>query len=109
MDKLSDNLDKDLIHIDILTKSCSLNLTKSFERAAANKARAIIMLPRKGDRYEVDTDASLSVLALQPIRNMESVPTVVEDISLYIKEGENPSFSELSERAKLRKEVAIGY
>ncbi|XP_068338146.1 putative ion channel POLLUX-like 2 isoform X2 [Pyrus communis] len=79
MDKLSDNLDKDLIHIDILTKSCSLNLTKSFERAAANKARAIIMLPRKGDRYEVDTDASLSVLALQPIRNMESVPTVVED------------------------------
>ncbi|KAM2985561.1 hypothetical protein FF2_005942 [Malus domestica] len=75
MDKLADNLDKDLIDIDILTKSCSLSLTKSFERAAANKARAIIILPLM---YEVDTDAFLSVLALQPIPNMESVPTVVK-------------------------------
>ncbi|XP_054821892.1 putative ion channel POLLUX-like 2 isoform X2 [Prosopis cineraria] len=49
IDKVAEQMVKDLYHVDVLTKSCSLSLTKSFERAAANKARAIIILPTKGD------------------------------------------------------------
>ncbi|XP_020590688.1 putative ion channel POLLUX-like 2 isoform X2 [Phalaenopsis equestris] len=78
IEKLGDSITKDLNHIDILTKSCSLGLTKSFERAAASRARSIIMLLAKNDWYEVDTDAFLSLLALQPLPKITSVPTIIE-------------------------------
>ncbi|XP_078164306.1 ion channel POLLUX-like protein, putative (DUF1012) isoform X2 [Carex rostrata] len=78
IEKLGDSMTKDLSHITVFTKSCSLSLTKSFERAAANKARAIIILPEKNDWSEVDTDAFLSLLALQPLPSIASVPTIIE-------------------------------
>ncbi|KAG0485548.1 hypothetical protein HPP92_009627 [Vanilla planifolia] len=81
IEKLGDNITKELNHIDVLTKSCSLSLTKSFERAAASKARSIIILPTKNDWYEVDTDAFLSLLALQPLPKIDSVPTIIEALS----------------------------
>uniref|UniRef100_A0A0E0K953 RCK N-terminal domain-containing protein n=1 Tax=Oryza punctata TaxID=4537 RepID=A0A0E0K953_ORYPU len=78
IEKLGDSIAKDLNHIDVFTKSCSLSLTKSFERAAANKAKSIIILPAKNERYEVDTDAFLSLLALQSLPQIASIPTIVE-------------------------------
>ncbi|KAI0493014.1 hypothetical protein KFK09_027290 [Dendrobium nobile] len=78
IEKLGDSITKDFNHIDVITKSCSLSLTKSFERAAASRARSIIMLPTKNDWYEVDTDAFLSLLALQPLPKIASVPTIIE-------------------------------
>ncbi|KAJ1298671.1 hypothetical protein BS78_01G471500 [Paspalum vaginatum] len=78
VEKLADSMAKDLNHIDVLTKSCSLSMSKSFERAAAHKAKSIIILPAKNERYEVDTDAFVSLLALQPVTQISSIPIVVE-------------------------------
>ncbi|XP_011621607.1 putative ion channel POLLUX-like 2 [Amborella trichopoda] len=78
IERIADNVAKDLHHIDVLTRSCSLSLSGSFERAAAPQARSIIMLSAKGDPYEVDADAFLSALALQPLPKMSNVPTVIE-------------------------------
>ncbi|CAN6307913.1 unnamed protein product [Urochloa humidicola] len=77
-DKIVDGVAKDLNHIDVITKSCSLTMPKSFERAAAHRAKSIIILPAKNERYEVDTDAFVSLLALQPITQIASIPIIVE-------------------------------
>ncbi|CAO1943870.1 unnamed protein product [Urochloa humidicola] len=77
-DKIVDGVAKDLNHIDVITKSCSLTMPKSFERAAAHRAKSIIILPAKNERYEVDTDAFVSLLALQPITKIASIPIIVE-------------------------------
>ncbi|XP_073109816.1 putative ion channel POLLUX-like 2 isoform X4 [Elaeis guineensis] len=54
IEKLGDSVTRDLNHIDVLTK-----------------------------RYEVDTDAFLSLLALQPLPKMSSIPTIIEVYNLH--------------------------
>ncbi|KAH9318371.1 hypothetical protein KI387_020140, partial [Taxus chinensis] len=78
VEKLIGNVVKDCRNIDVLTRSGSLSNPESFQKAAANKARSVIILANKNDGYEADADAVLSVLALQPLLGMSSRTVVVE-------------------------------
>lgn len=49
-----------------------------FAKARLEKTRIVLILDLLLIRYEIDTNAFLSVLALQPIARMDSVPTIVE-------------------------------
>ncbi|MED6159025.1 hypothetical protein PIB30_038522 [Stylosanthes scabra] len=79
------------VFITLMSFQKSLSLTESFERTAANKARAIIMLPLKGDRpitnskhgfcptivevssfVNIELLKSISRLKVEPVENVTS-------------------------------------
>lgn len=74
---VSDSL-KDLLQLNVLTRSGSLSNTASFEKVGANKAQSIIVLASDANKYEADAECVLTVLALQPLLNNSFQKLTVE-------------------------------
>ncbi|KAI5649346.1 hypothetical protein M9H77_35351 [Catharanthus roseus] len=105
-------------------KETIINIQKSMKKDEDIPLSVVVITDREwllGDPSKADKHSAYSLLLAENICNnfgvkvQNLVAEIVDsklgkqDISLYMKEGENPSFSELSERAHLRREVAIGY
>ncbi|KAF9597034.1 hypothetical protein IFM89_015189 [Coptis chinensis] len=90
LDRLSEGNKKEALHHSTSTQEIlkhfwsSYPITTSYHYTKASKRQYFVRLnleqdAHKQERYEVDTDAFLSVLALQPFTEMAAIPTIVEE------------------------------